>query len=62
MIFDHNQISTRKKEVEEGKFYTYKETPLFFLVLCLKNVSDEEYIGFELKVLDLLNKKNHSFI
>ncbi|CAN5535081.1 hypothetical protein BH23BAC1_BH23BAC1_30310 [soil metagenome] len=62
MIFDHNQIFTRNKEVEEGKFYAYKETPLFCLVLCLKNLSDKEYIRFELKVFDVLDDNFKFFI
>jgi hypothetical protein len=48
--------------VEEGKFYTYTETPLFCIVICLKNVSDEKYLGFDLKVLDVLDKKHYYFI
>ena len=51
MKYDHNQICTKNNEVEVSNIYDFKEDSYIAEVEVLSATSDEEGIGFRLKVL-----------
>lgn len=51
MKYEHNQICTADKEIVVGHQYDYSEDSSRFRVVVLKDKSDEESLGFKLKIL-----------
>ena len=53
--FDHNQICTKDKAVEVGKLYDYYEEGHICRVKVLEDTSDNDGIGFNLKIEETLS-------
>ena len=51
MKYDHNQICTKDNEIEVGKQYCYKEDQFIAEVIVVKDTSNKDGIGFDLKTV-----------